>query len=225
MSKNYQVLLTSTPNTINKQLIQFFKENLSDLNKRGMVFDWVVVIKDELDLYKEQGITKFPVLMDESQQIIGANAIGKYLDRNIAVSKNEKRPENENDVRSYLLNEISNTKDDVEDEDGEFKNSVMQKMTEMNKMRGSMGQHTLSTSNPEMHDQAAVSLKKTQRPNNIEHPPPKHQTPKQTPSKNVTFATENPKSEIMQAVKNTKNNDLDDELMEKFWMNQELTEI
>ena len=82
-------------------------------------------------------------------------------------------------------------------------------MADMNKMRGKMGLHTMSQTNPEMHEKMA---------------PKKVRFEDTTPvQKNTEYTSNQPTpSEI---IKKHSNGSMDDDLLARFWDNQELTEI
>jgi hypothetical protein len=78
-AQNIKILLTSNASKPNKKLLKYFKQNLQPLNKAGLVFNWIVVYEDEMDLYEDQGITSFPVLI-HTETIVGVADIIDYLD-------------------------------------------------------------------------------------------------------------------------------------------------
>lgn len=210
-----KVLLINKKNSFNQKLIKFFKDYLEHLNKNGFVFDWIIVYEDEIELYSEQDITRFPCLIVNDNNIYGTNAIINYLLSKISPSNKSKsgfvnRPENEDEVRDFLLEELKvGDNDEDMDEEDKFRNTISQKMTEMNKMRGKMGQHTMSMTNPEVHE------KRAQKKVRFEEPTPV--------SKNTEYTTQQPTpSEI---IKKHSDGSMDDDLMARFWDNQELTEI
>lgn len=209
-----KVLLVNKKNSFNQKLIKFFKDNLDHLNGNNIVFDWIPVYEDEIELYSEQNITKFPCLVINDNNIHGTNAIINFLMSKLKSNSKNKyqvnRPENEDEVRDFLMHEIKETeKDEDQDEDDKFRNTISQKMADMNKMRGKMGLHTMSQTNPEMHDKMA---------------PKKVRFEDQTPvQKNIEYTSNQPTpSEI---IKRNSNGDMDDDLMARFWENNELTEI
>ncbi len=210
-----KVLLVNKKNTFNEKLIKFFKDHLEQLNSKNIVFDWIAVYEDEIELYSDQNITRFPCLIVNDNNIFGTNAIinflmGKIKQPNIRGKNKINRPENEDEVRDFLLHEIKETeKDEDMDEDDKFRNNIAQKMADMNKMRGRMGQHTMSQTNPEMHEKMA---------------PKKVRFEDQTPVKKNTEYTSNQPSPA-EIIKKTSNGDMDDDLMARFWENNELTEI
>src|SRR6187402_3417686 len=73
-------LLLKHESKLNRELINFFKKNLKNLNKRGLIFDWIIVYNDELEIYADEGISKFPMMITEnSDKIIGITKIIQAL--------------------------------------------------------------------------------------------------------------------------------------------------
>jgi hypothetical protein len=149
----------------------------------------------------------------------------------------------DNELRNYFLKELKNDDDDVDDNDM-FANTITQRVAAMNKARSASGQHTIRMSNPEIHERTARSASKhnnygfnddvgkyddplqnamqtarrkpytaptPQRGDNLEYIPPE-----ETPRYDAPSATD-----IARA---TSKGSMDDDLMLKYWENQETTD-
>lgn len=211
--EKFKVILTNKPNSFNKKLIQYFKDNLSVLNKRQLAFEWIIVYPDEIELYKQQNITRFPCLIANENVISGTNAIINYLSpRNVPAAY--KKYDSEHEVKDYLMKELkAGNNDDDMDESDAFAKDLHRRMTEMNKARSRMGQHTLDSSNSDDDEpmlDRRVRFADQHRDDNLDEPRP------------ILKNSAKP-SEL---VKNSpKRKDMEDDLMMKFWQNNEETEI
>ncbi len=54
---------TSSSLKFNKELINYFKNNLDTLNRSGIKFMWRIATKEEYPLYKERGIKHYPAII------------------------------------------------------------------------------------------------------------------------------------------------------------------
>lgn len=218
--KNCEILLINKPSQLNKKLIKFFNENLNFLNQNGLVFDWIVVFKSEIELYKEQNINKFPVLIVKNQHITGIDSIINFLLDNVEsnrpqrVNKKNISIQNDDDLKDFYMNELTgdNNGDNIDETDN-FSNSISQRVAEMNKNREKHGLHPSSTkSNPEIHE-ANNNHNKTSTPRKAVEAPILRQN-------NIADTS------VMSSVKkSTTTNNADDDMMEKFWENMEETEL
>lgn len=218
-----KILQINKNSALNKKLLSFFNTGLDKLNATGYIFDWILVYPEEIDLYEEQGIKSFPVMLIDEKKITGTNAIIDFFGgakcKKVRFAANTKISKNDDDmVRNYLLNELDNKDDDGMDDDEVFANTVTQRINAMNKARGAGGQHTISMSNPEIHERSARSAS---RHNNFdfEKRPTKNQNLSDSGAGSVDSA-----ANILRKTTSAKG-DLDDDLMLKFWQNQEETEI
>jgi len=223
-----QILLKQL-SKLNKKLIEFFKRNLTMLNSKGLEFEWISVDDDELEHYEDQNIDKFPTLVMGPNMISGVTNIkNKLLEitssgrldniqdprfdprndprnntRN-AIDSNKQaslKINNEESMRDYFMNELDMPGDDNGDEEN-VSNTISQRASAMNQARKNMGQHTTSSSaaNPEVHENGEKRYEPKKNTNNID-------------SLNT-----------VDIIKNNKNLQ-DDDMMDKYWANQEETEL
>lgn len=236
-----QIILTNKPSQINKKLLKFLNNNLEALNTNNLIFEWIIVYPEEMKQYKEQNITKFPVLIpvggmdnpDSYQE--GLNSIFDFIKSQL-ISQNErnikKMGKNENgeyDINNYLLEQMKEEDDDDIDEEKEFASTIQQKCAELYKARDPAGQHTKSMSNPEISEKIAKAASKQNgfgfSNQNIAKPIQKRKT-KGSRKDNIK-TTEHGETnggglspqEILRKSKRGPA-DMDDDLMDNFWENQ-----
>jgi len=216
-----QILLKQL-SKLNKKLIEFFKRNLAMLNSKGLEFEWISVDDDELEHYEDQNINKFPTLVMGPNMISGVTNIkNKLLEitssgrlDSIQDPRNDPRKDprnnldsnkqaslkinNDESMRDYFMNELDMPGDDNGDEEN-VSNTISQRASAMNQARKNMGQHTASSSaaNPEVHENGEK----------------RYEHKKNTDSLNT-----------VDIIKNNKNLQ-DDDMMDKYWANQEETEL
>lgn len=220
----YKILLKHD-SKLNKKLIDFFKENLYELNTAGCKFEWIPVFDDEIEFYEEQDIYKFPVLiLNETNNVIGVTNIIKRLNTvfgepepmqhrpaqkatNNQSKSNPSFIQNDEDLKEYLMNEIQpKGRDDDDDESDDVNKDISQRMASMFNQRKQMHQET-----PDMGDKVQNRNKKS-----VGFAPS---------SGNSQTTRANPAStNTMDIIKNNSKT-LDDDVMEKYWANQEETEV
>lgn len=82
MSMN--LIVSNKPSPLNKKLIKFFNNNLLNLNKADLIFEFEVAHPKDASSYKKRGITSYPVLIDGEQDIIGVDKIVEYLKKKVS---------------------------------------------------------------------------------------------------------------------------------------------
>jgi glutaredoxin len=215
--KKYKILLKQN-SQLNKKIINYFKQNLSELNSKRVVFEWLAVYEEEEDYYEEQGIDKFPTLIINNNNISGVSNIITTLNDFINSSKNPIQPskqkkvtfntENEDEMHDFLLNELkSNESNKDEDDRDNISSTISQRAAEMSKARTNGGKKRVISNSDESDD---IFLK-----TDIKISPVKN-TNSDSNAKPLTT------SELIKQT--TKGND-EDKMMSKFWENQEETEM
>jgi hypothetical protein len=89
------LVLSNKPSSLNKKLINFFNSNLSALNNAQLVFDFEVANSAKTEEYKERGITNYPILINNTTKVTGADKIIRYLNHLVA-THNKKVKSNSN---------------------------------------------------------------------------------------------------------------------------------
>lgn len=233
---NTKLLLLNKKSKANQRLIKFLKRNLDLLNSKNIIFEWVVVYDDEIDYYDEQNINEFPLLIYNKQHIVGVNSIIDFLHKIIEPpapkrtrERNIQAPQDEDEVRNYLLSEVKNDNDDDMDDDDMFRNTITQRIAAMNSARKTQGQHTISMSNPEIHDRMARTASKSHNYKFDQDEAPRFQ--REQPTRQISQRADNvmpqpfkPPSPAEIAAQ-TSNGSADDELMLGFWENLEETDM
>jgi hypothetical protein len=208
-----QILLKSE-SKLNDKLLDFFKRNLKKLNGTRTMFEWVVVYEDEVEYYEDQDIDKFPAMVLNGNITFGLTDIKKALNELVFPNKskpvtNNKRSQQPSqkdppkftdstgdDVRDYFLNDINkNEKCDEVDETNEFGQTLSRRMTAMMEARAKSGMPSKATSS---------SLSNTN-----------------TTKNNGEIGS----TDVMDIVTKNNTGSGEDDLMERYWQNQELTEI
>lgn len=98
-SEQIKIIISESPNSNNKKLLRYFKDNLNALNAKGYVFEWIVAYKNEKKEYAANGIDKFPALLvnpgkkkiDPNSIIFGTNSIISFLTNNKIGAKSSKK--------------------------------------------------------------------------------------------------------------------------------------
>jgi hypothetical protein len=166
--ESLHILLTNKVSSNNRKLLEFFENCLDELVQSGQVFKWTIVYPEEREEYREQGIDKFPVLLLDDEQVIGADNIIDYImpepEEDIAPSKKVGQNENgEYDVHKYMTDElqlpknddgkfINNGVDDEEDENDKFSRTLFQRARDMDEIRRKSGQHSSKQKNPDVQE-------------------------------------------------------------------------
>jgi hypothetical protein len=240
-----KIMMTNKSNKINMELVDFFKKNLHILNKE-LVFNWIIVYPDEISELREQNIDKFPILIyggdieDTRNHIIGLNAIIQFLlgkhnnngnngnngmgAMQMSKKKNKQKgapPNGGADMHNWMNNQLRGD-EECDDEDDEFAGSnqrdrvLQQRMMEMNNIRKSSGLAAKPTNN--IAKMLKRKKKKTQPKNNQRE---EYNNNLDDDSDSDTGEMEVPTAvEILQA---QKGDDIDDDLMRRFFENQEET--
>lgn len=158
----------------------------------------------------------------------------------------------DSELRNYFLKELDNKNDDDMDEDDMFANTITQRVAAMNKSRSVNGQHTVRMTNPEIHERTAKSASKHNNYNfnesrgdsrgasNYDNPlqnamnNARKQTgksaskPARADNLEYTPAEETSRRDAPSAAeiaRTTSKGSMDDELMLRYWENQETTDF
>ena len=132
---------------LNEKIVNYFKKNLLDLNASNFVFEWIAVYEEEMEYYEEQGLEKFPVLIVDNINITGVSNIFRYLNDIIEsnrtvrkVKKSESIDIEVDEMHDFLLNELkSNDNDKETDEQEVFSNSIQHRVSAMHSARKAGG--------------------------------------------------------------------------------------
>lgn len=215
----YKILMKQN-SQLNKKIINYFKQNLSILNKNLFVFEWIVVYDEELEHYEEQNIDKFPALVGRSI-IMGVSNIIQALDTLVSNtqvpvkrSSPQSKKETAEEMHDFLLNELKSKDAEKDDDDQDnISNTISQRVSSMNKSRADNGLHA-------MGKPSAVA--ESDSDDDIFTKTPTLSMAKKTPTKASAPTKALTTSELIQAT--TKGDD-EDKMMSQFWQNQEETEM
>ena len=199
------LVLSNKSSELNKKLIKFFQLNLKSLNKASLVFQFEVAHPDKLDEYVARGIKNYPVLIHNNTSVTGVEKIIKYLKLNVE-NFNKKIINKTDDERvdEYWKQTMGKVKinatggiddDDDDDEDADLNKKIQQAF----QMRNSESESTSASQNT--------------RPNNLK------QGSTNISKSGSSTAEESPSAMLKNM--NDGDHSMDDELMAKFFENQE----
>lgn len=260
-------VLMKEDSKLNNNVIRYFKNNLHKLNRRNIVFKWVIVYEEEEELYDEQGITKFPTLVYDDVNISGVSNIVRFLDitsqnggdaalddfnqrsnggnmqrngnqqgnrnnhGNSQGNRNTPRGPSVNqisqgdDIKDYFMNALKDDNMDM-DTEPDPSSEISKRLAAMNNARRSAGMaiNGQGSSNPELHEAAAK--KRVHFTDPVDDNPRNQQYNNYGQNNNSRNNTNVQLStRTMDLIKQGGSGDQDDDMMDKFWANQEETEL
>jgi hypothetical protein len=203
------LILSNKASDINKKLIKFFHVNLLNFNKANIIFDFEVAHPEDIDKYKKRGIKTYPILIYKENSITGTSNIVDYL-KSIVSGHNKKilnKSEGEklDDFWKHTIGKIEhdasgNVKplddDDDDDGSGDVQHRI-QKAFEERSISTDFDKTGKNKNQQSARDQS--ESEPAQRSNNLEETP----------------------SETLKNMQSKGRNNMDDELMAKFFENQE----
>jgi hypothetical protein len=203
------LILSNKASDINKKLIKFFNVNLLNFNKANIIFDFEVAHPEDMDNYEKRGIKTYPVLIHKENSVTGTSNIVDYL-KSIVSSYNKKilnKSEGEKlddfwkqTIGKIELDASGNVKPLDEDEDDDGSGDI---------------QHRIQ----QAFEDRSVSTDFDKSGKKQKQPPPRHQqSSKPKPRSNNLEETP---SETLKNMQSKGKNNMDDELMAKFFENQE----
>ena len=199
-----ELIFSNKPSTLNKKLIKFFDMNLLNLNKASMVFKFEVAHPDESEKYLAKGIKNYPVLLHKDMSVTGVEKIIKYL--KFIVQKHNNKVLNRTDTEkvddfwrhtlgNVEIDESGKLKPDDDDDESDPSTDLHHKIQRAFEER---------SSSTELPKKPGQSRNQPSRPNNI-RPNKSDESPAQT----------------LKNMKSKGRGNMDDELMAKFFENQE----
>lgn len=201
------LIFSNKSSYLNKKLIKFFQLNLLSLNKASLVFQFEVAHPDDMDKYVSRGIKNYPVLIHNNISVTGVEKIIDYL--KMYVKKYNTKILNKSDterVDEFWKQTLGKTQindagqiecdDDDNDESDNLHKKIQQAFQDRN---------TESEFN---------STPQKSRSNNLSQG--------HTNIHNSNSMDESP-SETIKSMKTGSGGSVDDELMAKFFENQEET--
>jgi hypothetical protein len=134
----------------NKQLINYFKNNLHILNKLDILVIWNIASKEEYKFYQEKGIKRFPVLIIPPKSFYyGVNDIIKEITNCInkrqkmlnstKIINNGMASVSDEALYEYQRKAIGNAEDDETDPKDGFENVFRKRQNEMIRRRQMAG--------------------------------------------------------------------------------------
>lgn len=208
------LVVSNKPSLLNKKLIKFFDLNLKNLNQANIIFDFEVAHPKNADEYKGRGITNYPVLVTDTQEmVIGVEKIMIHLEKmvNAHHARIAQKKTTGATVDDFWKQTLGNTKvndagqlepeSDSDDEDMNRQDNMQHRIKEAFEQRETVNS---SMSKPK---------------NNVVRPVKGSAPPK---SDNNSSLSETP-AETLANMQTSGGNSMDDALMAKFFENQEET--
>lgn len=200
-----QLIFSNKSSDLNKKLIKFFNLNLLNLNKASLTFDFEVAHPENLEHYVSKGIKNYPILINNDTNVIGVEKIISYLKLHVKKHNDSIINKSDNDrVNDFWKSTLGNVKIDssgnakVDDDDDDEEDEMHRKIQKAFDARNT----TTAVSSAKHPTPQRPRMNNIQQGSNLIN---KEKTPAET-AKSM----------------NTGNN-MDDELMAKFFENQEET--
>jgi hypothetical protein len=141
--KNISIYFSNSGSDVNKNIIKYFRSNISILNKAGLVFSFNVARKEDADKYKNMGINDFPTLVADNNHMVGINKINAYLKNYINMYNQKKNNRTESDeLADYWKSTIGNVKikdgkieEEEDDETDDIDNKIQKNLHNAVKQR------------------------------------------------------------------------------------------
>ena len=211
------LVFSNKPSALNKKLIKFFQLNLLSLNQAMLVFQFEIAHPENMDQYVARGIKNYPVLIHNTTSVTGVEKIITYL--KVHVKKYNDKIINKSDtdrvddfwkqtLGKIKIDDSGQIQDNDNDDDDDDSDNLHKKIQEAFVSRNEQTEHI---------------PKQTNRPNNIQGSSSisKYNNVKSMGSSSA-FADDSPAA-TLKNMKSSKNESMDDELMAKFFENQEET--
>lgn len=213
----FNLIVSNKPSPLNKKLIKFLNMNLLSLNKASISFDFEVAHPNKADSYIKRGITQYPVLMQNDTSIVGVEKIIQHL-KSLVVKHNTKiKNKTDGDrvddfwkqtIGNFEMDENGKIKPENDDDENSSENlqhkiqAVFEKRSESIKPGNPGKTGRLPQQRTQTHNNA--------RPNN-----------KPLISNQSNKSGEETPAQTIANMKKNGNSSIDDDLMAKFFENQE----
>ena len=198
---NVELILSNKSSPLNKKLLDYIKINLLTLNSISIIFKFTIACANDAEKYKSLGIVSYPVLISNNTKVTGSDKIMTYLNMCIQKKKSKKVTKTDTDcIDDFWKQTMGNVKIDEsgklkpDDDDDDIDDNGTKDL--QHKIQKAFEDRNNGDTNP-----AKLKPKNTSpaRPNNI------METPTQT----------------IKNMKSSGSTNIDDDLMSKFFENQE----
>lgn len=242
--KIFPIYFSNNPSDVNKSIIKYFRGNLQTFNKAGLKFDFHVARKEDAEKYKSMKIEDFPTMVSGNQHIVGINKISDHLKEYIvSYNKKQKSRTESDELADYWKSQIGNVKIKdgkvEEEEDDEDVDEVIQKnLQQAVRSRSENMKASPFNSNSRMAESTSNSGRSSTTPssgsqrsytNKNPYSSTRETTTRQSrapiPSRRTVPKKEMTPSETLKNMSGSGKSSLDDQLMAKFFENQEATVI
>jgi hypothetical protein len=201
-----ELILSDKPSKINKKMIEFLNANLYNINKAKIRFTFQVASLKNKEYYYNRNITNFPVLIHGNTNIVGIEKIMNHLkEAVIKYNKNILNKSDDDRVHDFWKETMGNCK---KDENGVFKFDDAEETDDVERDL----QHKIQKAFEQRNNPDGVKQQLT--------------TSEKMASSNLARKSElsrdnNTDETPSQTLKNMGSGDIDDNLMAKFFENQE----
>ena len=216
--------ISNKPSALNKDLIRYLESNLKSIVSMGIHITFFVASPDDADYYAKQGITNFPTLMHNASKHVGVDQIKSFFNTHHANFKKRQSERTEKDDIDDYWNSILSKGDEEEvDSEGSAMTSKAQQAAQDR-------QEKMSQRNPKNNKPGAAP--QSNRPPPPARPPqqpdrPAHQA-NQGNKKTVGSRKSNiePSTvDVLNGMKGSGEEAMDDKLMAKFFESQMETDM
>jgi hypothetical protein len=202
-----KLIFSNKSSVLNKKLIKFFQMNLFSLNKSTLVFKFEVADPDNMEQYTDMGVKNYPTLIHNGDQVAGVEKIISYLkshvDKYNLKIMNKSPTDRVDDFWKQTLGKVSvddagkiESDDDEDDEDNDLHKKIHQAFQDRNET-------SEMNKKPKTYGRTSnVAERSAGAPNHTNRHT--EETPADTIKKN-----------------RKRGGDMDDELMAKFFENQQ----
>lgn len=211
------VVFSNKSSALNKKLIKFFHLNLLSLNQAMLVFQFEVAHPEDMEKYAARGIKNYPVLINNTTSVTGVEKIITYL--KLHVKKYNDKIINKSDtdrvddfwkqtLGSIKIDDSGKIQDnDNNDDDNDDSDNLHKKIQEAFASRNEQTEHI---------------PKQTHRPNNVQGSSSINKYNNVKPMGSSSAIVDESPASTLKNMKSGKGS-MDDELMAKFFENQEET--
>lgn len=201
-----ELILSDKPSKINKKMIEFLNANLYNINKAKIRFTFQVASLKNKEYYYNRNITNFPVLIHGNTNIVGIEKIMNHLkEAVIKYNKNILNKSDDDRVHDFWKETMGNCK---KDENGVFKFDDAEETDDVER---------------DLQHKIQKAFEQRNNPDGVKH---QLTTSEKMASSNLARKSElsrdnNTDETPSQTLKNMGSGDIDDNLMAKFFENQE----
>jgi hypothetical protein len=214
--------ISNKPSALNKDLIRYLESNLKSIVNMGIHITFFVASPDDADYYSQQGITNFPTLMHNTSKHVGVDKIKTFFNTQHANFKKRQSERTEkDDIDDYWNNVLAKG----DEEDGDPEGAVMAGKAQQ---AAQERQEKLSQRNPKNNKPGMAP--QSNQPPPTRPPPPERPAHQSTQGNKKTSGSRKSNIEpstvdVLNGMKGSGEEAMDDKLMAKFFESQMETDM